>query len=121
MPFINILEIVMKNILLIILLFSLNANASGGPEVILGYSYNSDGVSFQVESGGCTQKSDFSFQILEKYPIEIILIRDRADFCEAYYPYGTVIEFTYKEMGVTEGMEFVIGNDVKKQIEIVKF
>lgn len=91
----------------IICLASLQANAQ---EALQGFSADSEGVTFQVHSSGCTKKSDFSFIVLDSVPAKVLLTRNNEDLCEAYVPYGTPIKFSYDELGFNEGDEFNILN-----------
>ena len=90
------------------LLFSFSAFAEIDPkpeilpkpktETLMGMSYDSTGIAFQVKSGGCTRKSDFSFLIAETHPVQLTLIRNKQDNCEVHAPHGTTIKFTWEEM-----------------------
>lgn len=83
-------------------------------EAILGVTYNADGITYQVSSGGCTSKENFEVAQLETFPVQLVLNRISPDFCEAYLPYGVTITFTYAELGLTEGTQFVIGNQISR-------
>ena len=101
----------MKSILLVLTLsFYSWAFAKDLEEEILGVTYDSTGVTFQVATGGCTSKSDFNFRILEIYPPQYILIRTKPDVCDAFFPYGKMIKFTYDELGLKKGNRFHITN-----------
>ncbi len=113
----------------IIIIFSLLASFSvfaeyqlPEPEVILGLVYDSTGVTFQVESDGCTDKSYFVILQLKTSPVQIVLGRvrldDEPDDCIAYTPYGTFVKFTYEELGQKAGDKFDIGNRFKKRLPV---
>jgi hypothetical protein len=69
---------------------------------------------FQVESSGCTQKSDFEVVIMESYPMQLSLERINQDPCDAYIPLGERIFFSYRELGVTPGSELMVVNPLGK-------
>ena len=41
-------------------------------------------------------------------------MRTAPDYCEAYLPYGTRVTYTYEELGLGEGAEFVITNEISR-------
>ena len=85
-------------------------------ESLYGFRYGPDGLSFQVYSGGCTQKSDFVVMTSEGTDgvIRIVLVRVRADGCEAFMPYGTFITFSFDDLGLDWGDEFEVVNPLKR-------
>ncbi len=97
---------------------SSESSESPGSEVILGFIYDSTGVTFQVESNGCTEKSDFVVLQLETYPVQVMIERTRPDNCEVSVPYGEYIKFTYEELGQSAGTKFDIGNQINDRITI---
>jgi hypothetical protein len=106
----------MKTIFLILLtLFSTLALAApqGQREKILGYLPSNKGLTFQVASGGCTLKTDFTSKV-EKDPsngvMYLTLIRLRPDVCYPFIPMGVRFDFSYEELGITSGDNFVIAN-----------
>ncbi|MEA3277428.1 MAG: hypothetical protein U9Q81_19525 [Pseudomonadota bacterium] len=82
----------------------------GEVEEIMGMYVHQRGIAFQVYSGGCTTKDDFTLNVLESNPVQLLLVRDTPDPCDAYLPYGRVIGFSYAELGLPEGQEFIIIN-----------
>ncbi|MBF0360052.1 MAG: hypothetical protein HQK49_03535 [Oligoflexia bacterium] len=107
----SLLFLLFLSIFSITFVFSTNqASAENTQEKLLGLTVDHDGINFQVYSGGCTQKSDFSIMILQMMPPKLILIRKKPDYCEAYLPYGTIINFKYSEIGIQSGSHFSIGN-----------
>ena len=90
--------------------------AAGPGETLLGLYYERDGVVFQVESGGCTHKQYFKIEAMETSPATYTLHKVIEDTCETVRPifYGTVVKFTYEEMGIPRGQKFMIGNPLKK-------
>ena len=72
-------------------------------EKLLGIHVDARGITFQVLSNGCTQKDDFQVQIFGAKPLQLLLLRDRPDFCEAFVPYGKRIRFSYQELGLRDG------------------
>lgn len=77
---------------------------------------SADGVSVTVYTGGCTQKSHFSWQKTTGQPVgaptELTLVRNTPDKCYAHIPDGMVIAFSYGELGVNAKDSFTIGNPV---------
>ena len=106
----------MKTILLsLCILVSTTALASpqGHLEKILGYLPSNKGLTFQVTSGGCTQKSDFTSKVEKDKSTGVIylsLLRLRPDLCYPFIPMGERFNFTYAELGITSGDNFVIAN-----------
>lgn len=79
-------------------------------EPIMGYSVDYEGITYQVSSGGCTKKEDFTVAQLESFPVQLQLVRHKMDFCEAFLPYGTTIKFTWAELGLGAGSQATIAN-----------
>lgn len=103
----------MKKVLMMMTMLSFATGAAFAEtttEAIMGFTTDSDGVTFQVMSGGCTRKSDFQVMLLEVQPAQVLLKRVKMDGCEAYLPFGTKVTFSYSELGLGEGQEFRIGN-----------
>ena len=101
---------IMKKILSVVSLLFVSPMLYAGSEPIYGYISNREGITFQVKSGGCTQKEHFSFKMMEIYPPSVELVRNRQDLCEANLPYGELITFKYKELGLKSGTPFSIAN-----------
>ncbi|MDY6971783.1 MAG: hypothetical protein SV775_05585 [Thermodesulfobacteriota bacterium] len=80
------------------------------PEPLYGMAVSPRGILFQVHSSGCTTKDDFTVQLLESHPLQLRLIRDNPDPCDAYLPYGIVIFYLYSELGLTNGEDFIVTN-----------
>ena len=106
----------MKKIILFAFIFlgSIAVAASHGqPEEILGYRPMSDGIVFQVRSGGCTHKTDFLAETKRDQrtgATELILLRIRPDLCHPFLPMGERFKFSYAELGLTAGEDFVVKN-----------
>lgn len=102
----------MKNIIVIaILLLGQISQAEIFLEPLYGHLKTSQGVAVQVYSGGCTEKR--FFKVVKKLNAgvqEIYLKRQRPDYCEAFLPYGTLIYFTYKDLGLQSGDTYRIMN-----------
>ena len=90
-------------------------------EKLLGFMANTKGMTFQVASGGCTSKASFRIDYLKSLPVQIMLVRTVEDFCEAYLPYGTELEFSWDELGLTKGEEFVLANPINREMRVIKF
>lgn len=103
----------MKNLLALII-FTVSTSAFAGEvEGIFGYSVDMQGITFQVMSGGCTKKQDFQVQQLETFPVQLQLVRNKVDACEAYFPYGITVKFTWNELGFENGTQFTVSNPMK--------
>ncbi len=75
-------------------------------EPVFGYIMNGQGVTFQVPSGGCTNKLSFAIRQVEGATganKEIGLFRTTPDECLAYIPMGIPLEFSFTEMGLQAG------------------
>ena len=79
-------------------------------EPLLGLVIRRSGITFQVPSSGCTEKSDFTVEVLESFPLQLRLIRLEEDPCDAFEPLGTRIRFSYKELGMQRGDKFRVVN-----------
>jgi len=98
-------------ILLSTLLLALNASATSQLEPLMGFLRDANGISFQVFSGGCTSKEDFSVKEKTADGIAALaLYRLKPDYCSARYPYGVIITFTYQELGIGPGERFSVLN-----------
>ena len=102
----------MNKLILVLFIFSLNKAYSSESisELLLGLEYGPKGLTFQVRSGGCTDKNDFNIQLIETSPLSIKLIRTNKRMCRAFIPYGTKVHYTYEELGIKEGSIFNIQN-----------
>ena len=99
-----------------ILLSSFSTVAS---EPLHGYSFNNLGITIVVRSGGCTSKKDFKANVKSKgKKKKVQFIRKNDDLCEGFYPYGKVINFSYKEMGLERGDNIQIINKMEKWTNI---
>lgn len=85
-------------------------NPAHNVEPLIGLLIRSEGILFQVASGGCTTKDDFKVEVLESYPLQLRLIRLQEDPCDAYLPLGTRIRFTFRELGINPGDLFRVVN-----------
>ena len=111
-------------------------------EVLLGFSHDSEGVTFQVESNGCTNKAHFDLTVEEattaltpddgegppmfpavEPPIRHTVVLKRkdtgSDVCNVWSPYGVKITYTYEEMGVSFSEEFSVSNPLKDVMRVV--
>lgn len=106
-----------KVVVTIALLLSISALASESYKVrrepLLGYIHDRQGVTFQVFSGGCTDKSDFLVYFeTQNGQLAMNLYRNRPDNCRAYYPYGIYLHYTYAELRLNKGQRFQISNPI---------
>lgn len=95
------------------------ATSTDSAETLLGLWVDADGVTFQVRSGGCTQKSDFRIVSRERDPLRLALVRDSADPCKAFVPYGVGITFSFEELGIAPGSAFEIVNSIAMRYSYV--
>jgi hypothetical protein len=83
------------------------------PEIIFGFITDMNGIYVQVSSGGCTSRSSFSVQSNKvKDRLNIVFVRSWSDPCRAFFPYSTVVHFTYEELGIDRNQKFLILNQV---------
>ena len=105
----------MKNIIQIALalLISTTAFAAADIEHLAGITTSREGITLQLSSGGCTSKKSFEVRKrVEAGETVIEFIRLEPDFCEAYLPYGTLLTYSWKELGLKRGDEVRVGNSV---------
>jgi hypothetical protein len=81
---------------------------------ILGYERDEGGLEVRVPTGGCTSKGDFG---IEKNTVGtnhnfITIIRNREDFCKGYFPEGTLLHFSWAELGLNLHEGFSVTNTV---------
>jgi hypothetical protein len=110
----------MKRIKLFMVFFLFSLASFSEVEQLLGVNTHEDGITFQVESNGCTFKKDFQFDVKEKLqelsPLlpamesnyYITVIRNKTDTCKASVPYGTQIFMSYSALGIHHGKFHVI-------------
>ena len=96
-----------------LVLLSASVSATPGiPEHLMGFYTSPKGIHFQVWSGGCTDKIDFYLYKKETFPVQLSLVRAKHDMCEGYLPYGTVITYSWKELGLRPS-DFTLENPVQ--------
>lgn len=96
--------------MLAIVLTLIASSSSFAAEPLMGYIADFQGITLQVRSGGCTDKNSFRVQIQETMPLQVTFERVRQDFCEAYFPYGKSVQYTWAELGIPPGARLVITN-----------
>jgi hypothetical protein len=81
------------------------------PEPLMGFMTSVHGVRIQAPSGGCTSKRSFAVK-KEKYGAVTMLtfLRTESDLCLALYMYGVELSYTYQELGLEQGENFIIRN-----------
>ncbi len=80
---------------------------------VYGFMTDERGITFQVQSNGCTIKKDFVLDVMEMPPIEVSeirLIRRRTDPCKGWKERGARIFYSWKEVGLLPGVQFQITN-----------
>jgi hypothetical protein len=91
-------------------------------ETILGYTFGKTGITFQVETNGCTDKSSFEVEVEEPRadaPLVVKLLRIEGDECDEHHPYGKEITWSWEETGLYPGEEFVLTNPKKTPLTYV--
>src|SRR5262245_47815915 len=115
----------MAKIFIMLSLCSLTAfaNVQPGLEQLIGVSVDDRGISFQVNSNGCTFERDFDFSVEERleelgpnlpafeHHFYISVKRVRPDVCEVSMPYGTKVVKSFEELGIHFG-KFHITNPI---------
>lgn len=117
----------MKKMLMMLCFFGVSmtsvASVQPGLEQLMGVSVDDRGISFQVNSNGCTFRRDFDFHVEEKleqmgpslpafeHHYYITVKRLRADVCEGYVPYGTRLFLSFEELGIQFG-KFHVTNPI---------
>lgn len=82
-------------------------------EPLLGYMPTNNGIVFQVFSGGCTDRDDFTIDSQTEPATGIVYLtleRTRIDPCKAHFPMGVRIFYSYRELGFKQGQRYVISN-----------
>ena len=83
-------------------------------ERILGFIPSLTTLHVRVYSGGCTEKSDFRYEIQELAPGKgIIFYRTRPDDCRPFIPTGKTLRYSYSELGLSPGDRFKILNPIR--------
>ena len=95
-------------------LTSSGAAFAANGEALLGLTTDWNGVTVQMDSGGCTDKSDFTVLVGEWNGFQTVeFIRLRADTCLSNRPHGTQLNFKYWELGIDGRRSFLIINPVQ--------
>lgn len=114
-----------KAILLLSLLIAANTVYAGGSDIgnsgnklmLLGMTYDLETVNIQVSASGCTHKDDFVIKRIETTPVSIEFVRVKHDICMMYSPQGTILSYTFAELGVKPGEDFQIVNKISRVIK----
>lgn len=72
-------------------------------ESIFKYTIDKNGISFKVYTGGCTCKKSFDFiknTSTDGKDTHLTLVRVFPDHCKANVPGGTIVWFSFEELGV---------------------
>lgn len=99
-------------ILILVASFGVQA-AQGIIEPLFGLYMKSNSINIQVASGGCTNKNSFRVKKifnLRSNVFQLAFVRVVPDNCEAYFPEGRVISFTYEDLNLESGQNFQIVN-----------
>ena len=84
-------------------------------EQLMGVNVDENGISFQVNSNGCTYRRNFNFHVEERleqmgpnlpafeHHYYITARRLQPDACDSYLPYGTRIFISFEELQIQFG------------------
>lgn len=93
-----------------------NAHAASD-EMIIGYIPNISDIYLRVFSGGCTEKTDFAFEVREVDARKLITFyRLRPDYCLSFLPTGKTLIFTHRELGLRSGEHFNVTNAIRDSV-----
>ncbi|MBC7370915.1 MAG: hypothetical protein H7326_05075 [Bdellovibrionaceae bacterium] len=94
-----------------------NLNAANAERIlptlipIMGIMTSSNGIHIQVASGGCTSKKNFAIRKDQTTPFVVFGIYRLADDpCLALLRSGVVLTYTYEELGLERGTDFLFQN-----------
>ncbi len=75
------------------------------------------GIWLWVSSGGCSDESQFAFEIQrsQNQLTQVKVLRIKEDFCLRYMPRGQAIFFGYDDVGVAPNENFVLLNPAPNQ------
>ena len=81
-------------------------------ESVHGVRFERDQALVRVTSNGCTEKSDFSVEIVDGGAMagEMTLVRNEADLCRALIAEGVELSWSYDELGLERGAALVLAN-----------
>ncbi|MFN3816940.1 hypothetical protein [Brevundimonas sp.] len=81
-------------------------------ESVHGVRFERDQALVRVTSNGCTDKSDFSVEIVDGGAMagEMTLVRNEPDHCRALIAEGVELSWTYAELGLERGAALVLAN-----------
>ncbi|MFN3536972.1 MAG: hypothetical protein ACK4Y4_05950 [Brevundimonas sp.] len=81
-------------------------------ESVHGVRFERDQALVRVTSNGCTDKSDFSVEIVDGGAMagEMTLVRSEPDHCRALIAEGVELSWTYAELGLERGAALVLAN-----------
>jgi hypothetical protein len=108
-----------KLILAALTLFASSAAEAANPVTLLGVTYDAQEIRFQVsEIAGCTKntKALYRVSIGESWPLSMRLVQESSEPCEIGSVHGAIITFTYAELGLKEGDQFVIRNSIQPRV-----
>lgn len=74
-------------------------------EKIMGVTIDGNGITYQVETHGCTHKNDFQIEktpsnINDRPSFSLTLKRVISDRCRMYVPYGTFIFYSWDDLNI---------------------
>lgn len=89
----------------------------GSAGTVYGASLYPDHVEFMVTSNGCTDESYFEVDVKHHGADEATLTLDRTktDPCKALIAEGTMVSWSFEELGLAPGTEVTIANRVVRR------
>jgi len=91
--------------------FSFAEPTSASLEPLMGVLTTENGVFIQTHSGGCTSKDSFIVKKQKEGSVtEVAFWRVQHDPCLALYFYGTILGYSYEELGLEAGENFIVRN-----------
>ena len=92
---------------------SVHDNGAGS---VYGADVTEDTITFRVRSNGCTDEDFFDVDIRRHDGhFHVELDRVRQDNCRATMPNGTLVTWTYKDLGLPPGADIRIANPVRRR------
>lgn len=89
--------------------------------VLMGLTYDSQTITIQVPTGGCTSKETIGLTLDRTSPMEGAFFVKIPDECKGLFPNGVKLTYTFAELGLKTGDRLVIKNVVQPQVVSVGF
>jgi hypothetical protein len=103
---------------LIALSFTAAAASQAADPSILGASSNYEGLTIVVPTGGCVKKDDIKVEVVKQSAKDAKLTVTKIPFdaCEAFFPYGKGFTFSWKELGLDDGIRLTVTNKITSTV-----